>query len=145
MPKYGRPNAQAIPFAAVEPINNDEAKPGPLVAAKTSISRIPSPATPTAFSTNGLNTNPWFRDANSGTTPPCSRCKSICDATSEANTTARPPDTCATTATAVSSQDDSIANTTDTRRPYRPRKLLHHEKTQADGNPDLPTPKPNPQ
>jgi hypothetical protein len=43
------PKAQAMPLAAVLPINSEEASPGPLVAANASISAIVTPASASAF------------------------------------------------------------------------------------------------
>ena len=49
--------AQAMPLAAVLPINNDDARPGPVVAANASISPIVVPASSSAFSTKPRRRN----------------------------------------------------------------------------------------
>ena len=57
MPRNGRFRAQAMPLAAVLPINNDDAKPGPVVAANASMSPIAVPASSRAFSTKSRSRN----------------------------------------------------------------------------------------
>ena len=116
MPRNGRSSAQAMPLAAVLPISSDEASPGPVVAAKASISPMPTPASASAFSTSPRRCSEWLREASSGTTPPCSRCSAICEEISEASTSVGWPGEPRTMATAVSSQEDSIARSSATGR-----------------------------
>lgn len=65
--------ARAMPLAAVLPMSNDEARPGPEVAATALISAIVMSADSKALSTSGRRRSEWLRDASSGTTPPNSR------------------------------------------------------------------------
>mgnify|MGYP003391749827 CR=1 FL=1 len=49
-----------MPFAAVLPINSEEAKPGPVVAANASISGIVTAASDKAFSTSPRSRSEWL-------------------------------------------------------------------------------------
>ena len=51
MPRKGRRAAQAMALAAVLPISNEDASPGPVVAANASISAMATPASASVFST----------------------------------------------------------------------------------------------
>src|SRR4029077_12563966 len=78
--------------------------PGPCVTPIASTSANFIPACSSASRTTGTICRRCSREANSGTTPPYFRCTSICDATT-LDRISRPS---ATTAAAVSSQEDSI-------------------------------------
>src|SRR5579864_2704696 len=88
------------------PTGKAPTSPGPCVTpmASTSCNRIPACAS--ASRTTGTICRRCSREASSGTTPPYLRCTSICDATM-LDRISRPS---ATTAAAVSSQEDSIPN-----------------------------------
>src|SRR4029077_9781498 len=78
--------------------------PGPCVTPIASTSANFIPACSSASRTTGTICRRCSREANSGTTPPYFRCTSICEATT-LDRISRPS---ATTAAAVSSQEDSI-------------------------------------
>src|SRR2546422_4676816 len=88
------------------PTSNDPTSPGPCVTAMASTSSSFMPACASASRTTGTICRKCSREASSGTTPPYFRCTSICDATT-LDRISRPS---ATTAAAVSSQEDSIPN-----------------------------------
>ena len=73
----GFPAAMARALAVVLPTRRDEARPGPAVAPKASISSILTPAFFNAKSMRGRRFSEWFLLASSGTTPPNSRWISI--------------------------------------------------------------------
>src|SRR4051812_22837909 len=103
----GRSRANATALAPFSPMRSEPARPGPFVAAMTSISSQPTSACSIASRITGTRAWTWARDASSGTTPPYGRCRAIWLATALPSTQ-RPS---RTTAAAVSSHELSIANT----------------------------------
>src|SRR5713101_2228590 len=104
MPRNGRRNAKAIDCPAVKPTIRAFGKPGPCVAAIASRSGGLASASSSAARATGKKFRRCARAANSGTTPPYSACRRICEETMLERTRPR-----WTTATLVSSQEVSIA------------------------------------
>jgi hypothetical protein len=95
-----------IAFAYVTPTSNDPNSPGPYVQATALNSPQAVDDRNIASSTTGVIARICSRLASSGTTPPYRWCVSICDVTTD-DSTVRPS---STTAAAVSSHEDSMAN-----------------------------------
>jgi hypothetical protein len=87
------------------------ASPGPSVQATRSTSASVRPACATTCRTSGTTRRMWSREASSGTTPPYAWCMSIwlCRASARRRGTPAPVDS--TSATPVSSHDDSMPST----------------------------------
>jgi len=98
-------------FANAIPTRSEPARPGPAVTAIPSTSGMVTPAVSRTSFSAGTIQRRCARAASSGTIPPAGACSAIWLATAWARIR-RPP---ATSATPVSSQDDSIASSSGSR------------------------------